>query len=269
MKRVLTVDDSKTARTLVKEALQSLDVEVLQAEDGRQGLQMVSKEVPDLVLLDVAMPIMDGPTMLKHLRGRGLKTPVILITASMSTSLVSQLASLGVDDYVTKPFNAGDLALKVRKILFPRASEQRVKTIDSAVRERKESLRKARVISFAEKRAHIDILFIDDSENGYLELKKLVPQMIKTDHAASLNSAIQFCRERYYRVVLVNIDVLKDDIVSSIRKLRAFQPSAAFVAVLPSEAEDSPQFAKEQGLDGAVFKPLDTACIEDLMAEYF
>jgi len=121
MKRVLTVDDSKAMRSIIKRALQPLEVEVLYAEDGQQGLQVAGDQKPDLILLDLTMPIMDGAGMLKELRNRGQNTPVILLTAESGSTILDPLIPLGFETYITKPFKAEELMEKVKKVLYPDA----------------------------------------------------------------------------------------------------------------------------------------------------
>ena len=71
MTRILTVDDSRAVRMLVKKALADMAFEIDEAEDGEKGLVAVDQNAPDLILLDVTMPVLDGPGMLERLRGRG------------------------------------------------------------------------------------------------------------------------------------------------------------------------------------------------------
>jgi CheY-like chemotaxis protein len=117
MKRVLAVDDSRSMLSLIAEALQSPELEVLQAENGEEGLKVILKTAPDLIILDLTMPVMDGFTMLKEVRARGLKTPVILLTASSGKPMIARMTPFGVTDYVLKPFQTEELQLKVKKAL--------------------------------------------------------------------------------------------------------------------------------------------------------
>lgn len=117
--KILSVDDSKTIRLLLMRLFRPFQCEVLEAENGEQGLAVVARERPDLVLLDYNMPVMDGLTMLRRLRAEeaSRRLPVILLTAEAGCDNIAAIARLGVRDYVAKPFQDADLLAKVARIL--------------------------------------------------------------------------------------------------------------------------------------------------------
>src|SRR6266545_1247652 len=117
MPRVLAVDDSRAVRSIVSKQLTEWNIEVDEAEDGEKGLEKLEECEYDLVLLDVTMPVMDGPTMLAKLRERGNKTPVLMLTSESKRSVVSTALKLGIEDYILKPFKADELKLKIGKVL--------------------------------------------------------------------------------------------------------------------------------------------------------
>src|SRR5688572_2292068 len=102
MPAILTVDDSREVRAAVSRSLREPGYEVLQAEDGEQALAVLSAHRVDVILLDVTMPVMDGPAMLRLLRGRGDKTPVILMTSECRKSIVAEAMQLGLCDFILK-----------------------------------------------------------------------------------------------------------------------------------------------------------------------
>src|ERR1700759_4708481 len=99
MPRVFTVDDSNTIRTIISKQLTELGFEVEQAEDGIQAFAKLDEIEVDLILLDVTMPNMDGPTFLTKLREAGNKTPVIMLTSESKRSIIAQCLKLGIEDY--------------------------------------------------------------------------------------------------------------------------------------------------------------------------
>ena len=117
--KVLTVDDSKTIRMIVKKAFKQYDCEIFEAENGLEGLAMTAKEKPDLIVLDITMPVMNGIEMLERLKGEAtLKDiPVIMLTAESGKDNVMQIVKMGVKDYMVKPFKGEDLIGRVEKII--------------------------------------------------------------------------------------------------------------------------------------------------------
>ena len=117
--RILSVDDSKTIRMLLKRVFLPFVCELLEAGDGQEALEVATREKPDLIILDYNMPVMDGVTMLRHLRENEelRKTPVIMLTAEANSEIISTVARLGVRDYITKPFDQDLLLAKVARIV--------------------------------------------------------------------------------------------------------------------------------------------------------
>src|SRR5512141_2000236 len=115
MTRILTVDDSRSQRSIIIKSLTGYDFEFIEAEDGQQGLQRLEEGGIDVVVLDVTMPVMDGPTMLAKMRERGDQTPVVLLTAESKTTLIGPMLQQGVTDYILKPFKPEQLRAKVLK----------------------------------------------------------------------------------------------------------------------------------------------------------
>src|SRR5271157_3942782 len=104
--KILSVDDSRTIRLIVGRAFRPYDVTLLEAANGAEGLAVAAREMPDLIILDVTMPVMDGVTMLVRLKeDPALKViPVIMLTAESGRENVLHIARLGVRDYIVKPF---------------------------------------------------------------------------------------------------------------------------------------------------------------------
>jgi CheY-like chemotaxis protein len=117
--KVLTVDDSKTIRMIVKKAFQPYSCEVFEAENGVEGLAAATKEKPGLIVLDITMPVMNGIETLDRLKADGdLKNiPVIMLTAESGKDNVVNIVKKGVKDYMVKPFKGEDLIERVRKIV--------------------------------------------------------------------------------------------------------------------------------------------------------
>ena len=100
--KILSIDKSKTVRMIVARTLKNHDCTICEASNGEEGLAVAAREKPDVILLDITMPVMDGITMLTKLReDADLKgTPVIMLTAESSRENVAHIARLGVRDYL-------------------------------------------------------------------------------------------------------------------------------------------------------------------------
>ncbi len=113
-KRVLIVDDEKAIVDILEFNLQRDGYDTLKAYDGPEGLRMAREENPDLLLLDIMLPGMDGFEVCRTLRGEGNDVPIVMITArEEETDKVFGL-EIGADDYVTKPFSMRELLARVK-----------------------------------------------------------------------------------------------------------------------------------------------------------
>ncbi len=103
--KILIVDDDPEVRMATSDFLSGKGHEISQAEGGVQALKMIDAIKPDLVLLDVAMPEMDGMETLKRIVERHPTLPVIMVTANADIEITSKVLQLGAADYVPKPFD--------------------------------------------------------------------------------------------------------------------------------------------------------------------
>ena len=116
MKTVMIVDDKISAQRLIADYLSAHDFRAVVANNGREALYVARHEKPDLVLLDIMMPEMDGYEFMRHFR-KERNTPVIMLTAKMEETDKVIGLELGADDYVTKPFGMAELMARIRAVL--------------------------------------------------------------------------------------------------------------------------------------------------------
>ncbi len=114
--KILIVDDESRMRRFVRLNLEAEGFEVIEAENGYKALQKVRDEMPDLVVLDVAMPGMDGFEVLERIREMS-DVPVIMLTVKDEEEDRIRGLEMGADDYVTKPFSPRELASRIRAVL--------------------------------------------------------------------------------------------------------------------------------------------------------
>jgi two-component system OmpR family response regulator len=115
--RLLVVDDEPNIRELLSASLRYAGFDVTTASDGAEALTAARASRPDLLVLDVMMPGVDGFEVVRRLRGEGLQCPVLFLTARDSTDDKITGLTLGGDDYVTKPFSLEEVIARIRAIL--------------------------------------------------------------------------------------------------------------------------------------------------------
>ena len=115
--RVLVVDDEDSITDLVATALRYVGFEVAVASNGRQALERAASFRPELVVLDVMLPDLDGFEVVRRLRSDGVRVPIVFLTARDATEDKVAGLTIGGDDYVTKPFSVEELVARVRVVL--------------------------------------------------------------------------------------------------------------------------------------------------------
>jgi len=115
-KTILVVDDKDSLRKLIKSYLSEEGYRVVTADNGQNALYVARHEKPDLILLDIMMPEMDGYDFIRIYR-KEADTPIILLTAKLDESDKVIGLELGADDYVTKPFGMRELSARIRAVL--------------------------------------------------------------------------------------------------------------------------------------------------------
>lgn len=141
MAKILVAEDEESIRRLVEITLADVGHEVTGAADGREAVDMIIQDPPDMLVLDVMMPALDGWGVLRELRKLGLKQDmrVVMLTAKSSESDFMSGWKLGVDAYVTKPFDPDELAVVVNETLMM--------SIDQLKEKRAQELEKANLLS--------------------------------------------------------------------------------------------------------------------------
>ena len=115
--RILVVDDDRKIVDLVRAYLDKDGYRVLTAHDGLQALELTRQKQPDLIVLDLMLPGIDGLDVCRLLRSEGNKVPIIMLTAKTTETDKLIGLDLGADDYVTKPFSPRELLARVRAVL--------------------------------------------------------------------------------------------------------------------------------------------------------
>jgi len=117
MPRILVVDDDEQLLLLVRQILQKEGYEVLSTADGPHGIEIYIRDRPDLVLLDIGLPSMDGIEVLKNIRAQDEKAKVIVFTAYAAEWTSTEAYASGASDFIEKPVKPSLLLERIRKLL--------------------------------------------------------------------------------------------------------------------------------------------------------
>ena len=243
--RVLTVDDSRAIRSIVGKNMVELGFGVEEAENGEVGLQKLFAGQFDLVILDVTMPVLDGPGMLEQMRAKSNKTPVLMLTSESSSSVVASVLKQGISDYILKPFQGDELKNKVRKILKITESSAQPST-----------------------RTPVDVLIVDDIENVAKRMRTMLPERLTMEHALTSKATLALCREKIFKVILVDTDLPETDNATLVKQIRLLQPGCSLFLMPVRNAKNAEADAKAQGFDGIVSKPFDPEGVEVIVGKF-
>jgi two-component system, cell cycle response regulator len=250
-KKILSVDDSKTVRLIVRKALKPYACDLCEAQNGEEGLAVAKREKPDLILLDVTMPVMDGVEMLTQLKSdpelKGI--PVVMLTAEAGRENILKIAKIGVRDYIVKPFKEDVLVEKISRIM---------------------QLEPAGTASMAPLPADIAA---DQPVVHLVEDKPAIVQQILDavkkapwvwHHLSNPTEALEAAKKRRPAAVLISLSYPADAAISLLRTFRADAALAAtpFLGMAVKTAEDEQQRAIESGFQSIVKKPIDPAELE-------
>jgi two-component system, cell cycle response regulator len=266
---VLTVDDSRAVRTIVSKQVKDLGFEVAEAEDGVQGLAKLGECQYDLVILDVTMPNMDGPTMLGKMRDAGNTTPVIMLTSESKRSIISGAMKSGITDYILKPFKPEELRNKILAILQGGGGVEDVVATDRPGGMPAAGAMEPSAPPRDGTKQFADVMVVDDMENVHKRLRGMLPGHITMNGFTSAQSALASARDKVYRVVLLDTDI--PDVNSAVlaQQIKVLQPHAAFVALALRTANDVTKELKEQGFGDVVYKPFTQDHVDDFLMQYF
>jgi two-component system cell cycle response regulator len=251
--KILTVDDSKTVRIIVRKAFKGYDCEILEAGNGVEGLALAAKESPDLILLDVTMPVMDGVEMLTKLKADpALKAmPVMMLTAEGGREHVLKIAKIGVRDYLVKPFKEDVLIEKVGRVID-------LKPLSDGPAKVKSILDSAEILVVEDKPA-----IIQQIQEGL----KHTPW--KIHGVAAQGEAIDFCSRTPPDVIIVSLSLPEESAFTLFRLVRTnvkTKYTPVFALVVKTEVQQQQQ-AQTLGFSAIITKPIDLGELETKMAK--
>lgn len=251
--KILTVDDSKTVRIIVRKAFKTYDCEILEAGNGVEGLAVAAKETPDLILLDVTMPVMDGVEMLTKLKSDpALKAiPVMMLTAEGGRDHVLKIAKIGVRDYLVKPFKEEVLIEKAGRVID-------LKPLSDAPAKAKSIFDPA------------DILVVEDKPaivQQIAEGLKHTPWKIRG--VSTQGEAIDACTKTPPDLIIVSLSLPEEAAFTLFRLIRTnvkTKYTPVFALVVKTEIAQQQQ-AQTVGFSAIITKPIEISELESKMAK--
>jgi DNA-binding response OmpR family regulator len=215
VKRILVVDDEGDIRRLVRDYLEHAGYETLVAGDGESALTLARTRTPDLVILDLGLPGMDGLDVARSIR-RASDVPMIMLTARSEESDKLVGLELGADDYVTKPFSPKELVARVRAVL--RRTEALQRPADEVVRAGDVTLDAARM------RVEVDGRRVELTPTEFDLLTTLARQPGRVFTRAQLLDAIHgVAFESYERAIDAHVKNIRHKIEADPRSPRYLQ----------------------------------------------
>lgn len=251
--KILTVDDSKTVRIIVRKAFKTYDCDILEAGNGVEGLAVAAKDMPDLILLDITMPVMDGVEMLTKLKAdpqlKGI--PVIMLTAEGGRDNVLKIAKIGVRDYLVKPFKEEALIEKAGRVIdLKPLSEQPAKAksiFDSA-----------------------DILVVEDKPAIIQQIQEGLKHTPWKIHGVSTQGeALDFCTKTPPDLMLMSLSLPEEGAFTLFRVMRTnvkTKYTPIFALVVKTEISQQQQ-AQTVGFSSIITKPIDVSELESKMCK--
>ena len=247
--KILTVDDSKSVRIIIKKVFKTYDTIILEATNGLEGLAVANKEKPDLIILDVTMPVMDGIEMLTKLKANNdlKQIPVLMLTAEAGRENVLKIAKIGIRDYIVKPFQGDVVIEKAGRIVDLRPKEEKQKR-------QKRISDEATVLVVDDKPA-----IIKQITNG-LSIKNWSVYGI-----ASQGEAIDFCQKKIPDVIIISLLLPESTAINLFRLLRSNQKTkyTPIFGLAVKTDKDQIASAQESGFTTVITKPIDFPDLEN------
>lgn len=259
--RVLVVDDLQPNIKLLEAKLTSEYFDVVTAGDGPTALKVVRESSPDIVLLDVMMPGMDGFEVCRHIKGDPKTThiPVVMVTALSDAADRVRGLQAGADDFLTKPLNDTALFARVRSLV-------RLKMLTDEWRLREQTsgrfgvLEDRRVIEDVDT-AGASILVVEDNNVDWLKIRDtLTPEAAEVRQVEDAESAMAALRDgNAYDLVVANLDLKSQDALRFASQLRASERTRYTPILLVAEEHDMDRLAKglDLGVNDYLIKPID------------
>ena len=246
MPTIMTVDDSATVRAIITATLEERGYDVIEAQSGAAALDLLQVRKADLLLLDIMMPGMDGPTMLAELRARDDDTRVILLTARTETKIVAECMKHKIIDYINKPVIPTDLCGRIETILGPAPKQKSI-------------------IKETVSKTWGKLLLVDPSEKSAFRLCELLPDRVTLETVENFPRAMASVTTTQFQAVVLDNKLENPNPVEAMEAMRELIPNATYVVSYLKNEEDPEAHAWEDGFDGFMRKPFKQEEVDALL----
>ncbi|WP_346317004.1 response regulator transcription factor [Chitinophaga sp. YIM B06452] len=214
--RVLLIEDEWQLAQIVKDSLETRGFSMFCAKDGREGLELYREHQPDVIVLDIMMPQMDGFSFAEEVRKGDKQTPIIFLTAKSQTADVIKGFETGGNDYLKKPFSMDELIVRIRALLgrfqqTPQGGEDTVQIGQYAFNYTKQTLTRNNHAEFLSHREAEVLMRLCKNKNQVMERKAVLQELWGDDNFFNARSMDVFITKlrRYLkedpRIQIVNI----------------------------------------------------------------
>ncbi|MFO0581177.1 MAG: response regulator [Anaeromyxobacter sp.] len=212
MRRLLLVDDSRAVRDALHTALDPYGFELVDAENGAIALQHLGAAHFDLAFVDLNMPVLDGPALVRMMRARGMATKVVLVTSGADTTVVAGAIKAGASDYVQKPFTPEQIRDVAAKVLGLDPGE------------------------WVESPADVIVQHSNPWVAG--RLRGIVPARVRLHASDTLAKTLELAESKRPALVLLDEEVLEGDVVAAAEVVRNVVPGTAIFALSDNATKD-------------------------------
>lgn len=261
-KTILTIDDSQTVRTIISKHLSQFAVKMMEAENGEQGVERAREGIPDLILLDYNMPVMDGYHTLVELRTdpKLKEIPVVMVTTETAKETVVKLLKLGLNDYIAKPFTRELLLKKINPILKLYSGDQ---IPDAPKKEAAAAPAKA-----PEKPS---VLAIDDKSSILQLLKEYLGDDYQLTIADSGKAALKVIGQKNFDYIFLDIglgDMSGLDVVKAyLQNVEGGANEKKVIAMTLRSSQSEILGAAEAGIKALLYKPFTQADVANAIEQ--
>ena len=239
MPNVLTVEDNPTTRAILSSALRDRGHEVFEAEHGKAALDILAENEVEIILLDIHMPVMDGPELLSELRRSRPELPVVLLSGKRDINRIKACMDLGAVQYLHKPVDINVL----HEVITDIAGAGNTEAVS----------------------AHWGtMMLVSTDEAASTKLRELLPQPIKIEFATSIRTATEASARHRFRTIIVD-DEFENGAPETAALVRENQAEAIVFALYPESQPQPAEQAWSDGFDGFLSKPIETGAIDYLL----